>query len=245
MGAAHGKPFIQSFRRQSTLRGVTVAAVLTLVLPFPGSADAETWRWRDAEGNLNFGDTPPEGVAAEPVRVALPPPKLSPAEAQAEVKRLREEAEVGMREAEAGRRAAAQRAASDAQAAQRTMDRCDEAKRALTMLRMERPVYEDDQGAYRIKRPPGQGDSYTGGRRYLDDASRAAAIRAQEAIIAETCRVPYGDTEEQRVADELRDQEACENAAAELAEGEAQGLRLAPEDRARLERFLREECSAP
>jgi hypothetical protein len=245
MGAAHSKPLIQSSRRQSTLRGVAVVAVLSLVLPFSGNADAETWRWRDAEGNLNFGDTPPEGVIAEPVRVTPTRPRLSPQEADAAVRRLREEAEVQMREAEAGRRVAAERAAGDAQAAQRTLDRCEEAKRALTMLRMERPVYEDDQGAYRIKRPPGQGDSYTGGRNYLDDASRAAAIRAQEAIIAETCKVPYGEAEESRVADALREREACENAAAELAEGEAQGLRLAPEDRARLERFLREECSAP
>ncbi|MBM4226445.1 MAG: DUF4124 domain-containing protein [Gammaproteobacteria bacterium] len=245
MGAAHSKPFKQSFLRQPTLKPVALIVALCLALPFIDGAEAETWRWRDAEGNLNFGDTPPEGVAAETVRVTPTRPKLSPQEADAAVRHLREEAQVQSREAEAGRRAAAQRAAADSEAAQRTSDRCEEAKRALTMLRMERPVYEDDQGGYRIKRPPGQGDSYTGGRHYLDDASRAAAIEAQEAIIAETCKVPWSGAEELRVADALREREACENAAAELAEGDAEGLRLAPEDRARLERFLREECGPP
>ena len=208
-------------------------------------AAAETWRWRDAEGNLNFGDTPPEGVAAEPVTVAPPPSPMTPQEAEAAVRQLREKAEVGIREAEAERRTEAERAVRNAEADQRVRQRCEGAKRALTMLRMERPVYEDDEGGYRIKRPPGQGDAYTGGRRYLDDASRAAAIKAQEAIIAETCKVPYGGTEELRIADELREQEACESAAAELSEGEPDGLRLAPEDRTRLERFLREKCSKP
>lgn len=245
MGSAPGKPVRRYHRMKHRLRAYTLGAALVAVIFLCGGASAETWRWRDAEGNLNFGDTPPEGVAAEPVRVTPTPPRLSPAEAQAEVRRLREEAEVGMREAEAARRAAQQRAAADAQAARRISERCDEAKRALTMLRMERPVYKDDQGHYRIKRPPGQGDVYTGGRLYLDDASRADAIKAQEDIIAETCRVPWSDAEELRVADELREREACENAAAELAEGDAQGLRLAPEDRARLERFLREKCRSP
>lgn len=219
-------------------------ALLALMLCVAAAAEADTWRWRDADGNLNFGDTPPEGVAAERVQVTPPRPRMSPEEAEESVRRLREEAEVQMREAEAGRRADAERAASAAEASQQALSRCEGAKRALTMLRMERPVYEDDEGGYRIKRPPGQGDAYTGGRRYLDDAERAAAIEAQEAIIAETCATPYNEGEEQRVADQLRESEACESAAAELAEGEGDGLRLAPADRERLEQFLREECGA-
>ncbi|MEN9727643.1 MAG: hypothetical protein RL434_2009 [Pseudomonadota bacterium] len=245
MGAASRTLQFQPARRQRRLSVLTVAGLMWGMMTLCGGAAAETWRWRDAEGNLNFGDTPPEGVAAEPVTVAPTRPRLSPQEAEAAVRRLRENAEVEMRETEAGRRVEAERAAHNAEADRRVRQRCEEAKRALTMLQMERPVYEDDQGGFRIKRPPGQGDVYTGGRRYLDDASRANAIKAQEAIIAETCKVPYSETEELRIADELREREACESAATELSEAEANGMRLAPEDRARLERFLREECSAP
>lgn len=44
-----------------------LAFLLALLLAVP--ALAEMYRWKDAQGNVVFGDSPPEGVSAEPVKV--------------------------------------------------------------------------------------------------------------------------------------------------------------------------------
>lgn len=219
--------------------------LLLVVLSAIDSAVADTWRWRDAEGKLNFGDSPPAGVPAERVRVAPPRSPLSPEEAEREVGLLREKADREMQQAEVGRKAAAAAAARSEEQHAQALQRCGQAKQALFMLKMERPVYQDDEGRFRIKRPPGQGDPYTGTRNYLDDATRAAEIRNQQAIIAETCSAPLDEADETRLADEAREREACESAAAELDQAQQQEMRPAPEEEARLRRFLAEECQTP
>ena len=46
----------------SVMRAIFVVAA-ALHLLAPGVAAGEVYRWRDAEGNLHFADTPPEGPA--------------------------------------------------------------------------------------------------------------------------------------------------------------------------------------
>lgn len=47
------------------MRSLVFLIALLMALP----SLAEMYRWKDAQGNVVFGDSPPEGVQAEPVRV--------------------------------------------------------------------------------------------------------------------------------------------------------------------------------
>jgi len=181
-----------------------------------GAATAETYRWRDAEG-VHFSDTPPPGVAAETVRVKPQPSPLTPDAAKAEVERLRE-AQDRERDAAAAQQSQSSRA-EQAKIDQRIarLQRCEEAKWALSALESGRPVYRDEQNRYRIKRPPGQGDAYTGKREYLDDPAREREIAVQKQHISAQCDVPPTASDKARTAEEILHAELCEKAAADLA----------------------------
>lgn len=215
------------------------AVVLTLLLWASGWASADTYRWRDAEGNPAFGDTPPPGVAAERIDVQPAAPSTDPADAAVAGQRLEQEANrlAAEREARESRAQAASAAtARDTEARRR---RCEEAKWAYAALTAERPVYRDGEGRYRIKRQPRFGDAYEGPREYLDDTARQSEITKQQAIIAEVCEIPMTAPERERVEEDILHAETCERAAADLA---AQGNRPDPERQRMLEHFLREEC---
>lgn len=220
---------------------VRAASVFAMGILLAGSlpVSADTYRWRDAEGNPAFGDTPPPGVAAERIEVQPAPPAGNPADAAATGQRLQQAADRLAAEREA--RESQTRAASAA-AARETEERrrrCEEAKWAYAALTADRPVYRDGEGRYRIKRQPRFGDVYEGPREYLDDTARQAEMARQQAIISSACEVPMTGAERERVEEDILQAETCERAAADLA---AQGSRPDPERQRMLEHFLREEC---
>lgn len=237
MNGVRNRPAIRSLQaRRLTVMILLMVANASLVTA------TETWRWRDQNGDVHFGDTPPAGVAAERVEVQAPPSRLTPAEAQAEIDRLR-----GEREAAATAEAARARELARnwqrslaAQAARR--DRCERAKWALAALESGRPVYVDEQGMFRIKRPPGQGDAYEGARDYLDEARRAREIARQKRLFAKNCDGPPTAADRARTEDEIRTAEACEKAAADLDVMLAPQSGASEEEIAARRAFLSEHC---
>ena len=223
--------------RMSNRRGWWLSA-LFIALCGIATAEAETYRWRDAAGHIQFSDTPPSGMQAEIVDVRPPPSKLTPNQAQGEIQRLRT-----IREGQAAAASAEkQRKASDAAAAETTLaaraQKCAGARWALASLESGRPVYRDGQGMFRIKRPPGQGDAYAGARQYLDDASRAQEITAQKRLAENFCGALPSKAEKRRTEDEIKMAETCEAAAADLARLQRPEAHATPAQIEILQRYL-------
>ena len=210
-----------------------------------GPALAETWRWRDAEGNVHFGDRPPAGVTAERLNVQRKPAALSPEDRQRRLDALRadEASRNARREAASARAERDAEQAEDARASDRR--RCDRARWALAALETARPVYRDENGAYRVKRSPNEPDIYTGAREYLDDAERQAEIARHRRDMGEYCADTPELTDKKLAEEDLRHAEACEFAEATLQQLEQPEARATPEEIAARRQFLETECWAP
>lgn len=210
------------------------AGAFALFVVCTGLARADTWRWTDAEGQVHYGDRPPRGVQAEQIKLQRKAAPLS--EDARQPRRAIPQGD----EAEAARTAQADAEAANAQALDRS--RCDRARWSLAALDSGRPVYRDANGAYRVKRPPTQPDTYEGPREYLEDAEREAEIAHHRADMDRYC-ADFPALQDLSLADEdLRHAEACEFAAAELEQLLQDEARATPEELARRQRFLDEEC---
>jgi hypothetical protein len=166
---------------------------------------AQAYKWQDAEGKVHYGDRPPPGAAADPVRTQ----RITPEQA-------RQGEELRQRMLERAGRDARDRAAENAEraaalAAQHEQDAaaapaCLDARKKLDVLEEARPVYRTPAGALRVKYP---GDAYDGERVYLDDAERAQEIAAVEQQIADTCN-PRNDPGQALARQEQIRGERCE-----------------------------------
>ncbi|MGH8598679.1 MAG: DUF4124 domain-containing protein [Gammaproteobacteria bacterium] len=183
-----------------------------LLLIASSALAVDAYRWRDAQGSIHFGDRPPNGIASEKITIRTQPSPLSPIEATQQVERLRE-TEAARNPAEGTETTAG--ATADAPDKR---DRCARAQWALSALETARPVYRDERGMYRIKRPRGQVDPYTGERVYLDDPTRAQELVSIRKLIQDNCGAQPTDDEKARIAEEILAAEHCEAAAAELAD---------------------------
>ena len=145
--------------------------LLALLLAAAG-ASAQTYKWVDRNGRMQYGDTPPPGVnatalrepssrsAAEPEPQAKPEAKkgpLTPAEQDAEFRKRREEAEKGrQKQAQAAEEAAAKK------------ENCAMAQNQVRTL----------ESGQRIARTDAKGERY-----FLDEAQIAQeAAKARQAV---------------------------------------------------------------
>ncbi|MCC7120322.1 MAG: DUF4124 domain-containing protein [Gammaproteobacteria bacterium] len=220
----------------------TIPWVCVLACLWPGLALSDTWRWKDAAGQVHFGDQPPPGVQAERIGVSSRPSPLTDED--------RAQRQQTLHARDAARDAAAKReesraAREDARAAEETAmsrARCDRARWALAALESGRPVYRDANGAYRVKRPPPQQDVYSGPREYLEEAERQAEIAHYQEEMNTYCAA-FPELADPALADEdLRHADACEAAALELEQLLQDEARATEEEIARRRRFLDEEC---
>lgn len=111
--------------------------IMTLLLVLPLLANAEVYRWQDAEGNWHFGDQPPQ-EQHEKMEIKAPP-KIGQGDRVREINeralRLRQSEKAEQRE-----QASEQREQQDAIARQ-----CKEARAKLKRLH-GRFVYQDEDG---------------------------------------------------------------------------------------------------
>ncbi len=156
----------------------TSTMILTAILALAcGIAQGQAFRWVDKDGKVRYGDTPPAGVKATPMKssaggVAPPPSAPAAKDGKAAAKAPVDPAQsFNERQLKAKEEAAkAEKERADAETRQKNCDRSQSYLRAL------------DQG-HRIATTNAQGE-----RAFLDDAQRKAQLDETKAEIAKNCR---------------------------------------------------------
>ncbi len=206
-------------------------------------AHAEVFRWRDADGGIHFGDQLPPNVRAESMSVRPQPSKLTPEQAAQEVQRLRNVAEARRAAEQAAKTQTSTEANKELLDRAARLNRCEQAKWALSALESGRPVYRDEQGMLRIKPPPGQGDAYEGKREYLEESVRNAEISRQRQLLTKDCDGLPTAADKRETDDAIRMAEHCEQAAADLRVLSRPGAGASPELLAARRAFLSTNCA--
>lgn len=193
---------------RSSVTNLFACAVLTL---FSLGAGPGIYKWVDDEGNVHYGDSPPDNVEAEPVHIE----SHTPEERAPTSSRLVEDAENRYRRLEQEREARAVAREEEGRVRRDLDQRCVYLRKQLISLQQQLPVYKDEDGKFRTV---SQYDAYEGNREYLDDATRAREIERVTAEMLIVCEKP-GDRGEQFVASWYRRMEQrCDLAQLKLKE---------------------------
>jgi hypothetical protein len=215
-----------------------IGAVLALAGVF--LVGGAIYKWVDAEGNVHFGDAPPRGQQAEPVAVEVPR-HGHPDEGERRRLELLQEAEQAVRERLAAReRQAAEQDAAATARAQR-QDECLSARIRLELLRDQRPLYWDDQGALR---GAWKYDTYKGPRSYLNYQERAVELARAQARVEEVCDHPDDADEQAAARRQWVATQRCAAARADLEMLQDPASHATGDDVARQEQRVARWCSA-
>jgi len=140
--------------------------VCALSLVFAAAAAAQAYRWVDKDGKVRYGDTPPPGVQARPLRVpqgggaaSAPPAGEATDKAESRGPLTPAEQEQAFRKRQQEAQEAEQKAAAAAQEAEANQANCRRARESLATL----------QSGQRILRTNAQGEQ----DREIQDAQRA------------------------------------------------------------------------
>lgn len=182
-----------------------------LLALFSLGAGSEIYKWVDDEGNVHYGDTPPENVEAEPVHVE----SHSGEQGASKTARLLEDAENRYQRLKEEREARAAARKAEEQQWRDLDERCVYLRKQVISLQQQLPVYRDEEGKFRTV---SQYDAYEGEREYLDDATRAREIERIAVEMQVVCEKPR-DPGEQFVAGwDRRVEKRCEAARLRLKE---------------------------
>jgi hypothetical protein len=159
--------------------------LLVALLLAAAGASAQQYKWVDRNGRVQYGDTPPPGVSAQPLRGSARPAAPAPAEAaegepapaagdaaakkgpptiaerDAEFRKRREEAEKEQ-----------QKQAKAEQEAKTRKDNCERAQAAARFL----------ESGQRVTRTDAKGERY-----FLDDAAIASEAARARQMVKEWC----------------------------------------------------------
>lgn len=154
---------------------------------FAGSASAQTYKWKDADGKIHYSDQPPPANAKEPVTVkprkqaggattaapanAAPPTAEKAAPAAKAKTYVEQEAEFRKRQVEAAERDAADKQKA-VEAAQKKQN-CDQARAQVSNL----------QAGGRVTRTNAQGE-----REYMTDAQIAQEVERAKKAANDWCK---------------------------------------------------------
>lgn len=146
--------------------------VIVAALAFSAAAAAQTYKWVDQDGKVRYGDTPPPGVKATPLRPP-PGPISSPSPASQDGKKdkpLTPEAAFQKRQME--RSEAEQKAAKEKDDAERKRANCESAQSRLRLL----------QSGARVATVDAQGE-----RVFISDEERARDLERTQKAVNEAC----------------------------------------------------------
>ena len=90
---------------------------------------------------------------------------------------------------------------------------CFEARKMFTILKMQRPIYVDDQGNYR---PQWKYDPYKGERAYIDDESRELELDRTLKKLKRFCSDPHNEKEMKQALVSVIKEAKCASAHADL-----------------------------
>jgi hypothetical protein len=145
--------------------------VLMAALTFAAAAWGQQFKWVDKDGKVRYGDVPPPGVKATPLRAPAGPASASAAPAAKDAKKgpltpAEQEQEFRRRQQEADK--AAEKAAQAQKEAETKRQNCEGARQQLVTI----------ESGQRIARTDAKGERY-----YLDDAQTAQELaRARQAV---------------------------------------------------------------
>jgi len=142
--------------------------VLLAALAFTGAAAAQQYKWVDADGRIRYGDTPPPGVKATPLKP--PPAAPQPPAAASKEKALTPEAAFQKRQRE--REEELEKAAKERAAADAKRQNCEQAQLRLRQL----------QSGQRIATLNAAGE-----RSFLEDAQRSRETERAQKAVSEWC----------------------------------------------------------
>lgn len=146
----------------------TLFLALFLALP----AAAQIYEWRDAQGQLNYSDQPPQGVEAKLIRPGRAPSAPGTDDAEQASQPSLAERELEFRERRAEEAEAKAKAEQESQQAAERERMCTQARSQLSAL----------QSGQRVSRFNQRGE-----REYLDDVERAAEITRAQDFIRNNC----------------------------------------------------------
>ena len=144
--------------------------MLVCVMGFAVVALAQQYKWVDKDGKVRYGDTPPPGVKATPLK---PPPGPAPAPAAAKKdaeKPLSPEAAFRKRQQE--RQEAEQKAARAGSDDETKRVNCEQSKTALRTLQSGQRVATTNEAGERV---------------YIDDQQRDREIDRVQRAVREWC----------------------------------------------------------
>lgn len=169
---------------------LAAAATLALLAALAGGAHAQTYKWIEKDGKVMYGNTPPPGVKATPLKPppapAGPPPAaakdapakdasakdaaakdvkkgpMTPAEQEQDYRRRQQEAQKGRDKAD-----------QEAKQAAALQENCSNAQEYLRTL----------QSGQRIQRTDSKGERY-----YLDDAGVASELAKAQKVADDSCK---------------------------------------------------------
>jgi hypothetical protein len=192
--------------------------LLVLLLVSVAFETAAICKWVDEDGVVHYAETCPEGLDASEVEIEPPPSqeRVDAAAGRSETVR----AEIHARKAQSNiekTRATLEKQQSEETSAELNQ-RCAEARWNLQILRMQLPVYYDEEHQLHDNRSLHH-YWYEGPRTYLDDQQRADEILRFSAIEERTCTGSSDDIRDRiMIYMEKRDREICNSLRDKLAE---------------------------
>ena len=145
---------------------------LAFGIALSGAAAAQQYKWTDQSGRTQYGDIPPPGVKATPLR--SPPPSVGSGEAAAKKdgkQELTPEAAFQKRQQEARERE--EKAAKERADAQAKRENCESAQSTLRLLQSGQRVSTTNAAGERV---------------FIDDAQRAHQIERTQRAVSEWCK---------------------------------------------------------
>lgn len=139
------------------------------ILAFSFAALAQQYKWRDENGRVRYGDVPPPGVKATPLRPP-PGPSTPPAAAKPAMSAAEKDAEFRKRLKEAEKEREKQQQAAENAAAKR--ENCDRAQEYIRTI----------ESGERMARTDSRGERY-----FLDDAQRAQELAKARQAAQQSC----------------------------------------------------------
>ncbi len=176
------------------------------------SAFAGVYKWVDKDGNVFYGDNPPQQVETKSIHLDSNDTSVRTEDLELQQRRLQQAVKEADSRIQARRtKSAAMQTEKEANLAQEK--RCLEAREQLVALQELRPVYRDEAGWFRVQ---WKQDTYRGKRDYLDDTTRALETDRVRQEITKQCKKP-GDEKAQKTARlQWIKSEKCAAARAEL-----------------------------
>lgn len=151
-----------------------ILAVLA-ALAFAAAASAQTYKWVDKDGKVRYGDTPPPGVKATPIRgpsgPAAPAPAPEAKKGASKDKALSPEAAFRKRQEDqkqAEEKTAKERAEADSRRAN-----CEVAQANLRQLESGQRISTTNAAGERV---------------FIDDSERAAQTQRAQKAVSEWCK---------------------------------------------------------